>query len=89
MQKPTIYEEDMKKKNTSKKYCYVKEEKELQKEIEDILESLDPPYTKKVEITTTEKKIKTYIMRKEKDSIITYQQERIPLKDILSIKRIS
>ena len=80
MQKPTIYEEDMKKKNTSKKYCYVKE---------DILESLDPPYTKKVEITTTEKKIKTYIMRKEKDSIITYQQERIPLKDILSIKRIS
>lgn len=86
--KPIIYEDKLKSK-TNKNYCYVTKIEDIKKEIDNIFNSLGPLYQKRVWIKTENKEQETYLLRKDENSITTFQKERIPIDDILSIKRIS
>ena len=87
--KPIIYNQDINKNNTNKKYCYVRKEEDIREDINNIFDSLGPIYNKKVRITTQEKELDTYLMKKDENYIFTYQNEKISISDIISIKRIS
>lgn len=99
---PNIYQGNFPKKiNNNKKICYLKtpeqpfEEKredrqtpaEIQQQIREIFSSLSHPYTIPVIIKTKEKVYETYLIAKNKNNIITLDNEIIDISDIESIKR--
>ena len=73
----------------NQKYCYAKTEREHLLEIEDKIKEMEPIYNKKVWIKTREKEIETKIFNKYKKYLLTMSNEKIPIEDIIQIKRIS
>lgn len=86
---PSIYKQDLKTTNTNKEYCYAIKKETLEEEIESIMDSLGPIQKKKVRIETTKGNYITYMSHQDKDAIWTIDNKKIPLEEILSIKRIS
>lgn len=99
---PNIYQGNFPKKiNNNKKICYLKtpeqqleqkqEDKqtqiEIRQQIREIFSSLSHPYTIPVIIKTKEKVYETYLIAKNKNNIITLDNEIIDISDIESIKR--
>lgn len=69
--------------NTNQKYCIVRNG------LDDIDKLFPNIYQHKVKIITKDREYNTYIFHKNSNEIITYQNEKIPLIDILSIEKIS
>lgn len=88
-QKPIIYKEKNTYKNNNMSYCYLKNKEKIEEELEKIYESLGPLYEKKVIIETIKGKTITYLKNRDKSIITTIDNKKIPIEEILSIKRIS
>lgn len=89
---PNIYKCNIDKQiNNNKEFCYLKNIKEpiISKDLDNLFNSLGPVHSKKVLIKTNLREIETYIYKRNKDSIMTKELEIIPIKDIISLKRIS
>ena len=72
------------------KVCYLKKEDEKQN-IEEVLDNIfngiGHVYNQKVFIKTKTKTLETYLVSKTKTDIITLDNEKIPIKDILFLKK--
>ena len=86
---PTIYKQGNKSFHNNQKICYVTNQDEIEEEVNMIFDALGPIQYKKVFIQTTTRDYNTYIINKTDKELITIQNEKIPIQDIISIKRIS
>lgn len=94
---PKIYKNEIDKKiNNNKNICYVeKEDSVLQKNtkeqitetIEEIFSGIGYSYNIPVTIKTSNKTYETSLIAKTKNSIITLDNETIPLETIISIQK--
>lgn len=75
----------------NKEYCYLENTKDnnINEELDKLFNSLGPLYRKKVSIKTSIREFETFIYKRNKDTIMTKELEIIPIKDIISLKRIS
>ena len=90
---PELYKkENPKIQDHNKKVCHLKIE-ENDKEIQEVLDSIfhgyHHPFTVKVFIKTKEDSKETYLVSKRKDTVLTIDNEEIPISSIIYIKRIS
>ena len=67
--------------HANQKYCVVKNGVDQDK--------IEEFYHHKVRIITKDREYNTYIYHKNNLEIITYQNEKIPIKEIISIEKIS
>mgnify|MGYP007069953061 CR=1 FL=1 len=86
---PTIYKQEYKSFHNNQKICYVTNQDEIENKVNMIFDALGPIQYKKIFIQTTTKEYNTYIINKTDKELITIQNEKIPIQDIISIKRIS
>ncbi len=74
------------------KIYYIKEEENNTESIEEVLQNIfngySHPYTQKVLIKTQNKSYETYLVSKTKQNLLTLDNEIIPLKDIIFMKKI-
>ena len=56
--------------------------------LDEIFNGFSHPYTQKVLIKTSKKEYITYLVSRTKQNLLTLDNDIIPLKDILSIKKI-
>lgn len=75
----------------NKEYCYLEniKENDINKDLDKLFNSLGPLYRKKVIIKTKLREFETYVYKRNKETIMTKELEIIPIKDIISLKRIS
>ena len=66
-----------------------KKENDIKEKLDGILHRLKDPYNKKVIIKTEKKIYITYIIARQKDNIITLEEDYIPIRDIVSIEEIA
>lgn len=90
MKKPEIFKnENLKIIDHNTKYCYLDEERQdnnLVKEVlDEIFNGIGYSYNKKVIIETSDKSITTYLVARSKNSVITLEDEAIPISQIKSI----
>ena len=90
---PTIYKNEITRNiSNNKEYCYLKNEtfKEKDPEIEEKLNSIfhgvGYPYNKIVEIITKDKIYQTSLLTRTKNSIITINDETIPIREIIKLR---
>ena len=87
---PPIYKEAI---NRSKEHnqtiCYVKEKEEIHEQINNLFKDLSPMYLHEVLIKTKDNTWKTRIYEITDKEIITINKEKILIKDVEIIKRIS
>ena len=95
---PKIYQTEINKKiSNNKKMCYLKtiteqskkaniENESIIEKIDEIFSGLGYSYNKSLIIKTNKKEYDTSLIAKTKSSVITLENETIPIKDIISIK---
>lgn len=87
---PKLYKVDNNKiKDNNQLQCNItKEEKiSVKKQLDEIFSGLVYPYNISVEIITKDKKYDTSIIARTKDHILTLENNIIPIKEIISIKK--
>ena len=85
---PSIYQDKMQKKTNNKKYCTVINKEEIKNEINNLFKGPSQRYNTKVLIKTPIKEYETIIYDKRGNDLITMQNEKISIDDIIFIKRI-
>ena len=70
-------------------FCYVMERGDIEKQIDQIFDSLGPISKKKVFIETVDRTFSTFLYKRTNRYLITIQDEKILIDDILSIRRVS
>ena len=87
---PPIYKEEI---NTRKEHnqtiCYVQEKDNIKEQINNLFKDISPMYLHEVLIKTPINTWKTRIQDVTEEEVITINKEKIKLKDIEMIKRIS
>lgn len=91
---PRIYKnEKIHPKNNNTSFYKINNEKEtiieenhIEKELHKIFNGMGHSYNISVIIKTKEKLYNTYLLSKTEDTIITIENERIPIKDIIFLK---
>ena len=87
---PKLYKVDNNKiKDNNQRHCnIVKEEKiNIKIQLDEIFSGVVYPYNISVEIITIDKKYETSIIARTKDHILTREDNIIPIKEIISIKK--
>lgn len=74
------------KKNEKKEYEEIVNNGNIEKKINDIFTSSNYVYKAKVDIKTSNSTINTRIIGRNKEYIITFDNKKIPIKDIIDIK---
>lgn len=89
---PQIYKNKINKKiNNNKEYCYLKNntsediEYIITEKLNSIFHGVGYPYNKTVEIITKDKTYQTSLLTRTKNSVITINDETIPIKDIITL----
>jgi len=99
---PKIYQNEITKNiNNNKKYCYLEDEKTVQKqqsergrlfsvkeELDNIFSGFGYSYNIPLIIKTTSKEYKTSLVSRTKNNVVTIENEIIPITEIISIERI-
>ena len=85
---PSIYQDKMKTKSNNKKYCTVINKEDILQEINNLFKDPSQRYNNKVLIKTPIKEFETTIFDKKGNDLITMQNEKISIDDIIFIKRI-
>jgi hypothetical protein len=89
---PELYKNTNISLSNNKKYCYVEEQNNIQniEEIENKIKSIihETNNNNQVIIKTKDKEYKTIIVAKVNNNIITLNNDKIPIKDIISINSI-
>lgn len=89
---PKLYKnENSKPLDNNKKYCYLKEEKEdnrnsIDEKIYNIFNGIGYSYNIPVRIKTKDKEYNTSLVTKTKNNLITLDNEVIKIEDIISIE---
>ena len=74
------------KKSEKKEYEEIVNNSNIEKKINDIFTSSNYVYKAKVDIKTSNSTINTRIIGRNKEYIITFDNKKIPIKDIIDIK---
>ena len=89
---PTIYKNEITRNiSNNKEYCYLKNESskekdpEIEEKLNNIFHGIGYPYNKIVEIITKDKIYQTSLLTRTKSSVITINDENIPIKDIIKL----
>ena len=86
---PKIYKGEILPKNNNKNHCILtnKEEKrDIEKVLDEVFNGIGHSYNTKVYITTDTNQYETYLVARNKDYIITLNNEKIPKEKIIDIK---
>ena len=89
---PSIYKNTSTTKDNNNKICYIthhNKKETINDILNDIFNGYQIPYHIKVQITTKNKIMNTYLTARGNNYILTIQNELIKLSDIIEIKRIS
>lgn len=87
---PKLYKVDNNKiKDHNQRKCNIVKEEQvnIKPQLDEIFSGLVYPYNISVEIITKDKKYDTSIIARTKDHILTHEDNIIPIKEIISIKK--
>lgn len=87
---PKLYKVDNNKiKDHNQRQCNIVKEEQvnIKPQLDEIFSGLVYPYNISVEIITIDKKYETSIIARTKDHILTREDNIIPIKEIISIKK--
>ena len=89
MKKPEIFKnKNIEAIDHNTKYCYLKEGQDnntVKDVLDEIFNGIGYSYNKKVIIETNDKTITTYLIARSKGTVITLEDEAIPINEIKSI----